>query len=464
MWVGLGLVLFLGVAIWKHSFALTPALKPLPQTPNIQVYFNHSQAAVYTDPYRQRSRLGDNLEQVMINTIQSAQSSIDVAMQELHLPQVAKALRERHQAGVKVRVIMENDYNHRWSEVTAQQANQLEERDRNKYAEFVQLGDRNHDGQVDQQEAEQADSILILQQAQVPLMDDTADGSEGSALMHHKFVVVDQQIVLTGSVNASISEVHGDFLSAESEGNANHLLKIDSPALAQLFAQEFALMWGDGPGGNLDSLFGLQKPYRLPQTVMLPSGASVTVQFSPVSNSQPWALSANGLISQILNTATQTVDLALFVLSEQNIGNTLQTVHQRGVPIRALIDPQFAYRDYSEALDMMGVALADEACRVEQGNQPWSQAIATVGIPQLPEGDILHHKFGIIDQRFVISGSQNWSAAANHNNDENLIVINDPTIAAHFQREFERLYSEAILGIPPSLQSKLQHQRDRCGY
>ncbi|MDX2215037.1 MAG: phospholipase D-like domain-containing protein [Oculatellaceae cyanobacterium bins.114] len=457
-----GVMLFLGVNAWRHGTSLNPLLRPLPQSPDIQVYFNHSQSAVYTDPYRQRSRLGDDLEQIIIDTIASAQSSIDLAVQELHLPRVAAALRDRYQAGVKVRIVLEHDYNRRWSEVTPQTASRLEDHDRSKYEEFIQLGDRNQDGHVDAIEAEQSDSILIVQKAQIPLIDDTADGSKGSALMHHKFMVVDQKLVLTGSVNYSLSDVHGDFLASESEGNANHLLKINSPALAQLFSQEFAILWGDGPGGKPDSYFGLQKPYRLPQTIMLPSGSSIAVQFSPTSTSRPWDYSVNGFIGRVLNTATQTIDMALFVLSEQNLSNQLEGLHQRGVSIRALIDAQFAYRNYSEALDMMGVALADDSCQFEPGNQPWSGAIATVGVPQMPEGDLLHHKFGVVDKRLVITGSHNWTAAANTSNDENLLVISDPTIAAHFQREFERLYATAILGVPPQVQDKIRQQKARC--
>ena len=458
----LGLFIFVAVNFWKNSSALTPLLKPLPQDPYIQVYFNHSEAAIYTEPYRKQTRLGDNLEQMIVDTIQSAQSSIDVAVQELHLPRVANALKERYQAGVAVRVIVEHDYNHLWSTVTPETAAESEERDRNKYEEFRQLADENHDGQVTPLEAQKADSIAILQSAQIPLIDDTADGSKGSGLMHHKFVVVDKQIVLSGSVNYSISEVHGDFLSSESTGNANHLLKITNPALAQIFSQEFDLMWGDGPGGNPDSQFGLQKPYRLPQTVELAPGSSISVQFSPTSTSKPWDYSVNGLIGRALNTATKQIDLALFVFSEQNLSNVLEAVHQRGVPIRALIESEFVYRNYSEALDMMGVALADNRCRLERENKPWSSAIATVGTPQLAEGDILHHKFGLVDQHLIITGSQNWSAAANYGNDENLLTIDNRTVAAHFQREFERLYAKAALGVPGWLQTKITQQQSHC--
>jgi phosphatidylserine/phosphatidylglycerophosphate/cardiolipin synthase-like enzyme len=110
----------------------------------------------------------------------------------------------------------------------------------------------------------------------------------------------------------------------------------------------------------------------------------------------------------------------------------------------------------------MGIALPDRQCRMEAGNNPWAGAIATVGTPLLPDGDKLHHKFGIVDGHTVITGSQNWSAAANHSNDENLLVIQNVTVAAHFQREFDRLYSTAALGIPGWLRSKVEEQTSHC--
>jgi phosphatidylserine/phosphatidylglycerophosphate/cardiolipin synthase-like enzyme len=293
------------------------------------------------------------------------------------------------------------------------------------------------------------------------LIDDTADGSKGSGLMHHKFMVVDGRVVITGSANWSMSGIHGDFAHPDSQGNANALLKITSPELAAVFTEEFELMWGDGPDQEPDSLFGLQKPGRSPRTVPI-TGSQVTVQFSPLSETQPWANSTNGLIRDTLVTATQQVDLALFVFSDQAISDALAQRSQAGVTVRALIDSDFIYRSYSEGLDMLGAATPDHRCKFEANNQPWSQPIQTVGIPALPEGDKLHHKFALIDNTTVIIGSHNWSAAANHTNDEALLVIRNPTVAAHFRREFDRLLTDAELGFTQNLQNRLKRQRKAC--
>lgn len=86
-----------------------------------------------------------------------------------------------------------------------------------------------------------------------------------------------------------------------------------------------------------------------------------------------------------------------------------------------------------------------------------------MGTPQLPKGDVLHHKFGIVDGRIVIVGSHNWSDAANRRNDETLLVIEHPQITDHYHREFERLYASSRLGIPTFLHNKVQDHQRQCG-
>jgi len=62
-----------------------------------------------------------------------------------------------------------------------------------------------------------------------------------------------------------------------------------------------------------------------------------------------------------------------------------------------------------------------------------------VGTPRLALGDKLHHKFAVIDNKIVITGSFNWSPTAAHTNDENLLVIHSPKLAAHFTHEMNRM-------------------------
>jgi phosphatidylserine/phosphatidylglycerophosphate/cardiolipin synthase-like enzyme len=67
------------------------------------------------------------------------------------------------------------------------------------------------------------------------------------------------------------------------------------------------------------------------------------------------------------------------------------------------------------------------------------------GINVLEDGScyILHHKTIIIDDRVVITGSYNFTASAERDNDENLVIIDDATLARQYIEEFDRTYAQA---------------------
>lgn len=445
-------------------------LKPLSQDSSIQVYFNHSQTSEYREPYRDKTRKGDNLEKIIIDAIYQANSTIDIAVQELRLPLIAQALTKKHQQGIKIRIILENNYSRPWSdlatdelatdELATDKLAKLTKREQDKYQEFIKFADTNEDGKLSEEEINQRDALKIIQNAKIPLIDDTADGSKGSGLMHHKFIVVDNRFVIVTSANFTLSGIHGDYDNYDSLGNVNNLIKIDSVELADIFTEEFNIMWGDGVGGQFDSKFGLQKPQRDFQQVSFGNN-KVMVNFSPTSPTKLWINSSNGLIGKTLKSAEKSIDSALFVFSAQRLSNILETSHQKGIKIRTLLEPDFAYRFYSEGLDMTGVALSNK-CKYEFNNQPWKNPIKTIGIPLLTSGDLLHHKYSVIDKKIVITGSHNWTEAANIGNDETVLVIENPKVAAHYVREFERLYSNAEFGIPGRIEKKVKQQKQEC--
>jgi phosphatidylserine/phosphatidylglycerophosphate/cardiolipin synthase-like enzyme len=434
----------------------------LPQDEFIQAYFNHraTQGQTYIDPYRQIERPGDNLEAIIIEEIASAQSSIELAVYELNLPLVAQALAGKHRDGVEVKVILDNDYSQSFTELSSAEISQLNQHNRQKYKQLFQLVDLNQDQQISSAEVAQQDALSILEQAGVSLIDDTADGSQGSGLMHHKFMVIDHEKVIAGSTNYTLSDIHGDFNNPETKGNVNHLLRINNAQIANLFSEEFNYMWGNSNAG-IKSRFGVAKSWRSPQSFNW-QNTQITIQFSPTSQQQNWSFSTNGLIGQTIDSATKSIDLALFVFSEQELTDILQEKHEQGVEIKGIFDPGFAYRYYSEMLDMLGVNLYLD-CQPEANNNPWLNHLDTVGTALVSSGDKLHHKIAVIDDTTIISGSQNWSEAANYQNDEAVIIITNSKVAQHFVQEVQRLYSSAILGLSTKLNSKLEQQQQKCG-
>ena len=416
---------------------------PAPLPEGITLAFNHRPDRRYRSPIDGRWRAGDDLEAFVLEAIGDARSEILVAVQELSLPRIAEALVARHRAGVRVRVVMENTYSQPWSE---SHPADLDARGRHRQQQLQALGG--------------GDALVILRDGGVPVIDDTADGSAGSGLMHHKFVVIDNREVITGSANFTPSCIHGDPDDSRTRGNVNHLLRLHSAELAALFRAEFEALWGDGPGGAPDSRFGLAKESGPMRWVRVGS-VSVGVLFAPHRRREPH----HGLqvLDELLEGTRQQADLALFVLSDQQLGNRLSALHDRGVTIRLLADPGFANRSFSEVLDLLSVSLPDHRCRLEANNRPRQSGIDGVGTPRLAAGDKLHHKLAILDQERVITGSFNWSPSAAHQNDETLLVIDSKAVASHFKAEVDHLWRGAELGITPRLQRKRERQLHACG-
>jgi phosphatidylserine/phosphatidylglycerophosphate/cardiolipin synthase-like enzyme len=401
--------------------------QPLPQDTAIQVYFNQNQSASYQDPYRHFSRRGDNLEQQAIAAIESAESTVDLAVMELRLPLVAKALVAKQKSGIKVRVIVDSKYNKSLADYTSAEIAKMNQHERQAYEELKRYP---------------ADAIALLRSHNIEIKDDTDTSrgkTKGSGLMHHKFLVVDNKTVVISSGNFTTSELHGDFNVLASRGNPNNMVVIpNNPQIAQALTDEFNYMW--------QGLFKSHKPRRYPLTIPVGTG-NITLNFSPARRTENNNMTSNGLIARFINNVKTSVHIAVFVFSDREINDNLAAVHNAGIKdIKILIDPDFYRQPYSKAYNALG--LCPPGRKNDSNNiKPWHRPITTVGFPKAITGDRgVHSKMAILDGRQVITGSHNWSESANYSNDETLAVIDHPTVAAHYEREFNRLYATAILG------------------
>jgi phosphatidylserine/phosphatidylglycerophosphate/cardiolipin synthase-like enzyme len=371
---------------------------------DIKVYFNHpvNSPAVQAD-----------LEAEIISVINAANHTLHMAVYDLDLPGIANAMAAAKARGVDVRFITDED----------------------------NIGSDN------------AQALGILTHAGIPWIDDTENGSAGSKIQHNKFIIVDGERVLSGSTNFTQSGIHGDLDNNGnliSAGNDNHIVIIESQQLAAVFSQQFNTMWGDGPGGAKDSLFGLGKPdHALETTYTTHDGIRVDVQFTPQS---PTAYVGSTLdsIQRYIRTAKTRIDVAQFVISAQDLADEMQYRHNAGVLVRGIGDASFFTRYYSEFMDMQGTAkvnnngVYETDTYTDAANNPWTTP-ADVRIANMSGGDKWHHKYFLIDD-FVITGSHNASGAAAFGNDENIVVIHDEKTAREFASHFDLAFCLAGSG------------------
>ncbi len=427
--VGLILLLFiLGFVLFYNLRPGARLVQPLPQDSAVKVYFNHNQASSYEDPYRHFIREGDNLEQQIIDAVNQAKSTVDLAVMEFRLPKVAEALNFAQKRGVKVRVMIDNRYNKTLADYTPTEMTKMNRHDKLALEELKRYP---------------ADALDLLLKNSIEIKDDTSGKTtKGSGLMHHKFVVIDGKTTIISSGNLTTSDLHGDFGNLQTRGNPNNMVVIaDNVQLAKTFTDEFNYMW--------QGLFKSHKPKRNLAIVTTGTGRTIAVNFSPANRNEDLAMTSNGEIAAYLQQAKKSVHMALFVYSDQNISDTLGDVHEQGVEdIKVLVDPDFLGKPYSKAYDAMGVCprLGKKNHHIKV--KPWNHPITTVGYPVAPSGDRgVHSKMAILDEFLVIAGSHNWTNSGNYLNDETLIFIQNPTVAAHYEREFSRLYGTAKVGL-----------------
>ena len=175
---------------------------------------------------------------------------------------------------------------------------------------------------------------------------------------------------------------------------------------------------------------------------------SYTVVLSITTVLSPYALWAKtlgtcfgtaGHCDQVLgswiNAAEVSVDGAIYGLTDQRIGEALVRAHRRGVQVRIVHDQSQSreQRDLSQRLMEAGVPI-----HIQPGS----------------EGGILHDKFIIIDHKYVITGSFNWTNNATYRNDENFVVLDD--VVPAFEKEFNRLWN-----LPPETFRKIYRHRGR---
>ncbi|MBT3983983.1 MAG: competence protein ComE [Bacteriovoracaceae bacterium] len=451
--------IFLALLVLSVS-ASAGKVQGFPKSLYIDAYFNHQGTNRYTEPYRKITRNGDNFEEIIASRINKAKKKVWLAVQEFRLPGIANSLIAAKSRGVEIKVVIENSYHNIFSDLTAREVSSLSVYQLQRYLDFVKISDINLDGVSTLAEKRKSDAIYILENAGIKIIDDTFDGSKGSGLMHHKFVVIDDDTTIVTSANFTQSDFFGDFSQIVSRGNPNSLVILNSPDINQFFSGEYQVMWGNGRIGG--SKFGVDKPHLGIPTYFFPSGESVTISFSPTGKKIPYEKSSNGLIKRTLERARKSIFFNLFVFSEQAIANSMKDKFSLGVDVQGVIEKNFAYRSYSELLDMLGVNMPSGRCKVSRDNNPWKSTAKKVGASNLPSGDRLHHKLAVVDERLIIVGSHNWSTSANQNNDETLLVIESKLLGPRFQSEALSHINRGTLGLTSTISKKISDRKQKC--
>lgn len=115
--------------------------------------------------------------------------------------------------------------------------------------------------------------------------------------------------------------------------------------------------------------------------------------------------------------ARQQILVQAYEMTSPQIKSALVAAHRRGVQVSAIFDPE-AVKESTSMVDELSA-----------GGIP-------VFIDSFHRPGLAHNKVMVIDQAVVITGSFNFTKAAEMRNAENLLVIRDPGLAAAYGRNF----------------------------
>jgi phosphatidylserine/phosphatidylglycerophosphate/cardiolipin synthase-like enzyme len=151
------------------------------------------------------------------------------------------------------------------------------------------------------------------------------------------------------------------------------------------------------------------KPAGAPPTPAA-SEAGISVFFSPNGG-------AGAAVVAAINSAKVSLDVQAYLLSTKDIINPIAKAHARGVKVRVVMDANNAGDQYSGAT-----------------------YLANAGVPVMLDAEHkeAHNKVMLIDGKTILTGSFNFTRAADEQNAENLLVIEGkPKLFAAYKRNFE---------------------------
>lgn len=287
----------------------------------------------------------------LVEAIESARLSVDVAAYAFNLWGIRDALLDAHQRGLRVRMVTDSD-------------NILE------------------------------DEVQELVAAGIPVVGDRAE-----SLMHDKFFIIDRLNVFTGSMNPTVGGAYYDN---------NNLVRIRDVRLAESYTDEFEEMF-------LEKTFSRASPADKNGSVVSINGTHVEIYFSPEGD-------VAKQIVKLIENSTESIYFLAYSFTSDDIAG-------------AMID---------KARDGVRVAGVMERSQYNANTGTEFNNLRMGGIDVLLDDNSynMHHKVIIIDEKIVITGSYNFSRSAEEKNDENVIIIHSPEIAALFLEEFGRIYKQ----------------------
>ncbi len=134
------------------------------------------------------------------------------------------------------------------------------------------------------------------------------------------------------------------------------------------------------------------------------------------------------LLLRQIRSARKEILVAIYLLTRAPVADALIERAERGISVHIKYDAAQAASTSAMSKQLTRLRKAGVVCTPIRFGDRAGQ---------------MHHKFVVIDGTRVLTGSYNFTLAAITVNDENLVLIESPTMAAAFARTFEGIKSRS---------------------
>lgn len=224
------------------------------------------------------------------------------------------------------------------------------------------------------------------------------DDAGRTALMHNKFWLFDRQVTWTGSTNITVNGIYKQN---------NNVIVIHSPEVTEIYEREWEELW--------TAQLGPRAPSTKNNQWAILDGTPLQILFSAED-------SAVDSIIAILNDAKVNIRFLAFSFTDYPMAQAMIARAQAGVDVQGIFE-----------------TFGSNSTRAEL------KTLWCAGLPVRQDGNssFLHDKVIIIDNSIVVTGSLNFSSSADEENEENVVILDNPEIAALYLQEYQKLWDQA---------------------
>ena len=142
---------------------------------------------------------------------------------------------------------------------------------------------------------------------------------------------------------------------------------------------------------------------------------------------KPIFVNQNRHIIGEIQKATDTIRVAVAWITDNGIIDALAKKGRQGVKVEILISARMFDEKFKDNQDTIAKYLFISKCKVYK-----------IGAESTDDGPLMHHKFCVVDDHTVISGSYNWTRNATRN-DEDIIIGHDKDAIKKYIDRFEEI-------------------------